>query len=299
VLRSALTTILVLGILFGASPTFAQTSATARSEADRQIAFARAEIAESHFERALTSAESALRLCPECREATLLKALAYDGLGDRKIAVRLIESYKQAAPESAQAKADRILKWFADTPRTRPPGRTLASGFVANSAAAPDSSLDPAPYRDRLTAALAAKRCDDATVAAEEWTRVRPDDLDAHRLAGDAAICAEDVRMAARLLNRWSSLKVDAPEARGHLETLAATAGSVTVTASPTGWTWYLDARGEWIAPSQGLTFQALPPDVDLVLVGLAPGLGEPTRVPVAPLRPGEARTVTAPQSGP
>jgi len=283
-------------------PARASTSDSARAEADRQITFARAEVAESRFDRALTSAESALRLCPDCREATLLKALAYDGLGDRKIAVRLLESYKAGAPEADRAKADRILAWFEKTPRTRPPGMALSKGFAGIARyAVPSKELDAAPYAERLAAALEEERCAAAAVAAAEWIRASPDDAEAHRRAADAAICTGDARFAARLLARWTALGVDDPDARARLESVAAGAASLTITPSTgsEGWTWLLDAGGEWIGGTQvdgGVKFAPLAPEVETVVVGFAPGAAEAgVRHSVAPLSPAEHRTLEAP----
>jgi len=267
----------------------ASTSESARVEADRQITFARKEVAESRFERALASAESALRLCPDCREATLLKALAYDGLGDRKIAIRLLQAYKQEAPEAEHSKADRILAWFDSTPRTRPVG-LAGKGFASILKRAVPTGLDAAPYRVRLEAALGAKQCAAAAVAAEEWIRAEPTDAEAHRKAAGAAICADDARFAARLLRRWAELGLE--DDRGPLEAVASAVATLTVTGAGADRQWVIDAGGEWIpgtASSDGLVFADLPPETDVRLLGFQTGDVEPAVVRVlAPLRPAE-----------
>ena len=62
------------------SPTTSLASGV-KEEATRQLDFARAEISEGDFERALQSADSALRLEAPAHEVFLLKGLAYEGLG--------------------------------------------------------------------------------------------------------------------------------------------------------------------------------------------------------------------------
>jgi tetratricopeptide (TPR) repeat protein len=281
-----------------------ETSESAKTEAIRQIRFARSEIAKSRFKPALASAESALRLCPECREATLLKALAYDGLGDRRLAVSLLKAYKEEAPEAERSKADRILDWFVSTPRSRPDVSAHAVGgrgfaeIGGLTAARPPADLGADAYRERLVEALAQNRCASALSAAEELIRALPDDPDAYRSAGPAAVCAGDARMAVRILQRWRDLGVEDPEGERLLEATASAAGRLTIAVEEgwMAWAWMLDADGEWIAPERGdgvLTFEALPPGVELTVVALRPGETEPViEKKVAPLRSAESRRI-------
>ena len=78
---SALSALLLVTLLLGAS-----FAATAEEEANRQLDFARTELAGGQADRALKSAESALRLCPSCYDAMVVKALAYEA----KVAQRLV-----------------------------------------------------------------------------------------------------------------------------------------------------------------------------------------------------------------
>jgi len=64
-------------------------------EALRQIEFAQSELHQSNFQKALTSAESALRLHPPLYEALAYKALALEGLGDFKVAESLLVTYRE------------------------------------------------------------------------------------------------------------------------------------------------------------------------------------------------------------
>ncbi|MCO4768911.1 MAG: hypothetical protein KDA24_02700 [Deltaproteobacteria bacterium] len=85
---------LVLGVLVCAPMSvFAQTGS--EDEALRQLEFAQAELHQSNFQKALTSAESALRLHPPLYEALAYKAMALEGLGDFKIAESLLITYRE------------------------------------------------------------------------------------------------------------------------------------------------------------------------------------------------------------
>lgn len=56
------------------------------TEADRQIEFSHTELSQGEYDRARLSAESALRLDPARYDAILLKARAYEGLGNLQLA---------------------------------------------------------------------------------------------------------------------------------------------------------------------------------------------------------------------
>ncbi len=67
-------------------------------EARRQLEFAKEEIEEGDFEKALGSADSALRLYPSLYEAYVYKALAYEGLGKLKMAESFLLTYRELRP---------------------------------------------------------------------------------------------------------------------------------------------------------------------------------------------------------
>ena len=80
--------------------------ADGEEEARRQIEFARGELDEGRADRALKSAESALRLCPSCYDAMVVKALAHEALGDLKLAESLLMTYLDLiGPELASEEA--------------------------------------------------------------------------------------------------------------------------------------------------------------------------------------------------
>ncbi len=77
------------------SPAAAAAQAGSESEASRQLEFAQAELNSQNFQKALTSAESALRLHPPLYEAMAYKALALEGLGDLKVAESMLITYRE------------------------------------------------------------------------------------------------------------------------------------------------------------------------------------------------------------
>lgn len=77
------------------APMVAFAQAGTEEEARRQLEFAQGEIDAENFQKALTSAESALRLHPPLYEAMAYKALALEGLGDLKIAESLLITYRE------------------------------------------------------------------------------------------------------------------------------------------------------------------------------------------------------------
>ncbi len=109
----------------------APTAATAQSrtemEAKRQLGFARTEVAERNFEKALASADSALRLHPALYEAFVFKALAYEGLGDMTKAEGYLVAYSDLAgsvdslPEAEEA-LDRIRSGGSGSGASGPAG---------------------------------------------------------------------------------------------------------------------------------------------------------------------------------
>ena len=84
------------------APTPGQAESATEREAKRQLEFARQEVGEKNFEKALTSAESALRLHPALYDAFVFKALAFEGLGDLKTAESFLVAYKDLTPEEKQ-----------------------------------------------------------------------------------------------------------------------------------------------------------------------------------------------------
>lgn len=76
-----------------ALPGVAAAQSKLEEEATRQLQFARSEIEEGNYEKALTSSDSAMRLNPALYDAYIYRALAYEGLGDNKVAEGLLITY--------------------------------------------------------------------------------------------------------------------------------------------------------------------------------------------------------------
>ena len=133
---------------------FAQ-SAT-EQEARRQLGFARAEVTERNFEKALASADSALRLDPALYDAFVFKALAYEGLGDLTKAEGYLVAYSDLAgtvgqlPEADEA-LDRIRK---DDKRAG--GSVAAGDATVVTTALPDLTMDDLPALPSGSEALTA-----------------------------------------------------------------------------------------------------------------------------------------------
>ena len=91
--RSTVAVLLAVALgLLAAAP----ATAAGPDEAVRQLRFARAELAAGSWDRALQSADSALTLDPALAEARVLKALAYEGLGELAIAQALLLAHREA-----------------------------------------------------------------------------------------------------------------------------------------------------------------------------------------------------------
>jgi hypothetical protein len=90
-------------------PSLAAAQSPTEKEAKRQLEFARDEVRERNYEKALASADSALRLHPALYEAFVFKALAYEGLGDMTKAEGYLVAYSDLSgaegpmPEASKA----------------------------------------------------------------------------------------------------------------------------------------------------------------------------------------------------
>lgn len=83
-------------------PALASAQSASEKEARRQLAFARDEVSQRNFEKALASADSALRLHPALYDAFVYKALAYEGLGDLQRAEGYLVTYSDLTVNEAQ-----------------------------------------------------------------------------------------------------------------------------------------------------------------------------------------------------
>lgn len=105
---------LVLAFLLIAPAAHAQLE----EQAVRQIELARQDLAEGHYERAVNSASSALRLDPMLYDALVIKGLAYEKLNEPLLAYSLLVTYQELTrgmvqnPDAASALA-RLRKLIA------------------------------------------------------------------------------------------------------------------------------------------------------------------------------------------
>ena len=106
--------VVVLVAASWAWPCQARADEELEAQAARQLAFARDELAQGLCERSLSSAQSALRLSPGSYDAFVVKALAYECLGDAKRARAMLIAYREIvgealmSPEAIEA-AERLL----------------------------------------------------------------------------------------------------------------------------------------------------------------------------------------------
>lgn len=193
---------LVVLLLTLATPAFAQSD-FASQQAERQVEFAREELANGDYERALRSAESALRLVPLFHPAMLLKAQAYEALEDYPLAETTLLAYLEMAPPKEQDPLARIA-----LERVRAKIESDASGSRARNARLRKSLSqdDIDNFRERVTSNLAAGLCQSARSAAKELTLAAPDLAEGWKLAGDAARCANNTREAAISYRRYQYL---------------------------------------------------------------------------------------------
>ena len=197
--------ILVLALVVGVV-TPGAAAASGEEEGARQLDFARSELADDKPDRALKSAESALRLCPTCYDAMVVKALAYEALGDHKLAESLLLAYvelvgQQAATHEATVHLQRIQAGRSEHHRrsgSKPPETEQVAVTVS-----PVVGLDPQPYEERVKTALDRGQCRVAQSAASELVLAAPEEAEGWRLAGDAARCSSDMRGAVVAYRRY------------------------------------------------------------------------------------------------
>ena len=275
-------------LLLGLALLLPVTAFAGSDEAKRQMEFAAEELANKRYDRALKSAESALRLCPECLDAMVLKAAAYLGLGDRKLAREVMLAYVEEVGESALSLEAQELYEKLVRRRERP-GATAAAGGST-------SDEDPSVFRERINEALKDKRCRAARSAASELVRLLPEDPAAWALAGDAARCSDAVREAVLAYRKHVELGGNEARVVNDLRALAKQLGTVTVQVSkPKGvstLTLLLDTGEEFIegqSVRDGVQFVDIAPDRPLVLNVVGTGV-KAEEIKVRPLRAAEKR---------
>ncbi len=259
-------------------------------EALRQGAFAREELGRGAYDRALKSAESALTLDPGFAEALLLKALAYEGLGEFAPAWSLLQAHQAATghwpPGSEPHQA--LIRVEA----------AMAAG--ASSSEDPLALLDPGPIQARVEEALVAGRCIDAVASAEELVRARPAEAMSWRLRGDAARCGNHGREALFAYRRYGELGGDDAGVLRLIDDLSDGLARVRVSLELAEGSSLprlkLLTGAEELSPSSeadgSFLFADLPVRVDLTLAVAGRGL-ESSRREIPPLGPGQELALT------
>ncbi len=292
--------IVICLLLAGLVPHLAEAQCGASREASRQGEFARAELGRGECAKALKSAESALRLCPDEPAPYLLKAQAYECAGDYEQSAAVLRALTEVATGETATRAGRELERVLGVVAEERGVIRLPAGGAASSPLT--TTLDPAPYLDRVARALDDGHCSLAVATAEELRRAQPSDPEGWGLLGDARKCAGDKRGAVAAYDEYSAR---GGEDRGKLEVrdqLRASLGALRVTLTdPPGdviATFALLADDERIEPATtgptDATFQDLP--VGEVLELRVAGLGlETFSETLEPLAAGESRSRSVP----
>ena len=315
--RSALALLALLLSVVLASPAVAGM----RDEAERQLAFAREELKAEKFDRALASAESALRLEPSLYDAMVVKALAYEGLGNLRMAEVMLLAYGEVAtglgpnPEVDEA-LGRLQQAIAEDSPTKRRKRVGGPGTTGDGTAepvdpgltleplagrGPVEPLDPEPFQERVARGLSEGKCEYARAAALELTASAPDLAGGYRLLGDAARCDSRTREAVLAYRRFKALGGDDSKVdlmlRGleaDLATLVVAVESEALDSSvPPQVALHLVTETLAAAPlgDGTVTFSDLPVGKTLVVDVSGKGLAT-TELNVSALEPGEERTL-------
>ena len=125
-------------------------------QAQRQLDFCWAEVEVGNFERAKSSADSALRLHGSLHEAMVCKALAYEGLGDLEMADAMLKTYFDFRGGLEPAKQALALRERLDEPKGRkrkkpkpepkPGPKPKPEPATTTDGAWPGAPADPAPW---------------------------------------------------------------------------------------------------------------------------------------------------------
>ena len=277
------------------------------SEAERQADYAREELRRGEYDRALHSAESALRLDPTGYEALGLKALAYEGLGQLRLAESLLLAWQEVGglAELPTPYGDALVRMRADLDgqrkqrAKRQQGRVIQLEPEQPASGVPVRDSTPEVYRERSQGALQGGQCHAAMAAAFELVGVDPDEAIGHRLVGDAERCLGRTRRAALAYRRYQARGGDDAAVADLLADLSASLASVEVQVTledpdvvPL---LQLEVGGQRIDPVHrdrtSARFEDVPFGAPLVLLVAGRGLKAETRQLDA-LAPTEARAV-------
>ena len=212
-LRSFCLVLLSAATLVGLPPATTHAE-TAQEQAARQLEFARTELEAGRHQRAIGSAESALRLDPTQLEAIVLKALAFEALGDIETAESLLVAYldfargREVDPRVA-ATQERLA---ASDKRKKKKTETIPSS---------------ADHKAASRKLVGLGRCDEALVPAITFIDANPKEPVGYAVLGDVHRCATlerqaglDYRKAISLGSKDSSVRMKLKEIEGKFATV-------------------------------------------------------------------------------
>lgn len=160
----------------------------ADDQAARQLEFADRELNAGEFDRAIKSAESALRLDPTLYSAIVIKALAYEALEELDKAEALLVAYLEFTRGiQPDPRVGEALTRIRDRRGRRRAARS------SKGEDAPGLEAHARVVREHITAG----RCDEALVPARDFAVEHPREHRAHALLGDVQRCAQRLRRAA------------------------------------------------------------------------------------------------------
>ncbi len=268
-------------------------------EARRQLGYAEQELARGEFDKAVKSAESALRLHPTLYGAFVTKALAYEGLGNAELAEALLLAYQELTKNIEQdPRAQGALTRLRAPASNKRPRKIRAESAKSTKSTKPAAASNPDEMEQRINAALSAGQCASGRAAATELTLGLPEHADGWRLLGDAHRCSAATREAVLAYRRYAALGGADIGVLRLTEDLAGTLATLLVQVVhedsaivPLVW---VTVEAEELSPEvvrQGYSFKDLPLGTPFE-VGVAGRGLEAMRREVPALSHGEARTV-------
>ncbi len=211
-------------------------------EADRQLEYAESELAHGDYAKALKSANSARRLDAMLHSAWVIKALAYEGLGQLEMAQAMLLAYvDERGPLEHDPRVDPALERIkeaqggGDRPRQRKRPTPAATEPTAPDEHAHHDHKDPDVVRGEVETAIKAGKCELAFAEAEELRAARPDLSLSHWLVGNSHRCAGRHRQAVLALRRWAELGGNDPAGLTLLRAMADQLSVLVVKVEGTG----------------------------------------------------------------
>ena len=192
----------------------------AADQAARQLEFAREELNAGRFERAIKSAESAMRLDPTLYEAIVIKALSFEAVGEVQKAEALLIAYLE------------FSRGFQPDPRVGEALNRLSSGDKRKKPPkARDEEVPPTIEEHMATTQtlIGQGRCDEALVPAKDFVKASPRDPRAHVALGDVHRCAVRLRQAGLAYRKAVDLGSREPALLAQIEDLEAKLATLVV----------------------------------------------------------------------